>query len=107
WRLYMFIPLRLLLLLALGHGTVSQAATPFETSVPVDVVRYLSGGGVAYRDLPESFPPFVMPEGMLLIGAQDSDLRQLVLLRTSRGGVESQNAMIAALQAQSADWVVL
>jgi hypothetical protein len=47
-----------------------------------------------------------MPDGLLPIGSQDNSLQQLVLLRTSRGGAESQTAVVDALMAEGG-WVTL
>ena len=101
----MAINRKLIFMLLLSSTSLSPAATEFETTVPVTLVRYLSGG-VAYRDLPDNFPPFVLPEGMQLLGSQDSSLQQFVLLRTNRGGAESQAAIVEALMAEGG-WLTL
>jgi len=81
------------------------AATAFTTTVPEDLLRELTGGS-AYSDLPADFPPFTMPEGMSPIGSHQAPSQQLILLRTSRGGAESQLAVLDALRTSSG-WIEL
>jgi hypothetical protein len=73
--------------------------------VPEDLLQEFTGG-TALSDLPEGFPPFVMPEGVLPIGSHQAPNQQMVLLRTSRGGAESQLAVANALMAGSG-WIEL
>jgi hypothetical protein len=94
-----------LLAFALCSGATA-AATEFTTTVPEDLLREFTGG-TALSDLPEGFPPFVMPEGISPIGSQQTPGQQMVLLRTGRDGAESQLAVANALRAVEGSWMEL
>lgn len=81
------------------------AATEFDRDIPRELLRYFSGGGTIYSDLLDNFPPFIMPDGLRLMGSQDSMGNQKVLIRTSRGGGESQAALVDEFLSQG--WQIL
>src|SRR5690606_9333557 len=78
----------------------TRTATPFDGTIPAGLVRAVTGGGAIYSDAPADFPDFVLPDGITLMGSQDSVGQQRLLYRTSLSGAEAQRAFVAALEAE-------
>ncbi|MDT8397118.1 MAG: hypothetical protein RQ899_00680 [Pseudomonadales bacterium] len=80
-----------------------EEASPetFDGDIPIELVRYFTGGGNMRNDLPADFPAIEIPQGLRLAGANDlGGGRQVVVFSTSLGEREAQEALIEVFLAR-------
>jgi hypothetical protein len=93
-------------LLALLVTTTGYGATEVEGDIGIEFARYYIGGGNLYRDLPDDFPAFTMPDGLQLLGSLGQGTRQALVFTTDLSRGQAQEALAGAFTDQ-AGWVTL
>ena len=83
---------------------VADGATPYEGDLPIELARYFTGGGYWYSDLPDDFPPFVLPAGMQVMGSLDQTQRKQVILTTTLERDTALEALANAFREQDG-WI--
>ena len=84
--------------------TFAYGATPYERDLPIELARYFTGGGYWYSDLPDDFPPFVLPADMQVMGSLDQTQRKQVILTTTLERDAALEALANAFREQDG-WI--
>ena len=76
-------------------ASLAYAATEFSGNIPPELLGYFSADLPIYSDLVDDFTAFTLPDGITIMGSQDSGADQSVLMRTLLGGAEFLDALVA------------
>jgi hypothetical protein len=95
----------LLALCGLMIPTMSQSATEFEGSIPVELVKIflnapMIGNVMIYTDLPDNFPIFEMPDDFTILGSIDQGFMGRAVMETDLETEEASTLLFNSLLAE-------